>query len=178
MSDQDQVKPYHAKDAAPGQEAADVVAEVLQHAAEREEAAKQKVGPKSPPKWMLPLTVNLGVLALYFLIAQPEFLVVTAADDPRTAVEVDQGARRSVHQYGIVQIDAFLAANGRLPASLDEVPLAAQLNNAAAGLSATYTPRPDSTYFLSVTTENGVTLEFDSRTQSAASFAPDYDLPG
>ena len=41
MSDQDEVKPYHSRNVAPGQEAADVVAEVLQHAQEREQAAQQ-----------------------------------------------------------------------------------------------------------------------------------------
>ena len=176
MSDQDEVKPYHSKNAAPGQEAADVVAEVLQHAQEREKAAQQKVGPKAPPKWMLPLTVNLGVLALYFLIAQPDFIVVTAPQDPRSAVEIDQQVRGMVHQYGIVQIDLFLEQNGRLPQTLAEVPFAGSLNSG--GATATYTPRSDSTYVLSVTLPDGATIEFDSAVQTSESFAPAYNLGG
>jgi hypothetical protein len=73
MSEQDEVKPFHAKGAAPGQEVADVVAEVLQHAAQRDQASKRKVEIKGPAKWMLPLTAQLGVLALYFLVAQPDW---------------------------------------------------------------------------------------------------------
>ena len=159
MSDQDQVKPYHSKNAAPGQEAADVVAEVLQHAQEREQAAQQKVGPKAPPKWMLPLTVNLGVLALYFLIAQPDFIVVTAPQDPRSAVEIDQQTRGMVYIYGVQQIDLFLEQNGRLPSELAEIPMASSLN--AGGVTTTYTPRNDSTYLLSVTLPDGAVVEFD-----------------
>ncbi len=167
MSEQDQVKPYHAKDSAPGKEAADVVAEVLQHAAEREEAARKKQGPKSPPKWMLPLTVNLGVLALYFLIAQPEFLIVNPMDDPRSAVEVDQGARAMVYTFGITRIENFRAENGRLPSSLEEAgsPLGSQ------GL--VYTARGDSTYTL-VSGD----LTFDSRRDDPRFWAGAMNLGG
>lgn len=167
MSDQDQVKPYHAKDAAPGQEAADVVAEVLQHAAEREEAAKKKAGPKAPPKWMLPLTVNLGVLALYFLIAQPEFLVVNPTDDPRTVVERSQQERGAVYYSAIMPIEEFRRQNGRLPADLSEAgsPLA------AAGLQ--YTVVSDSTYRLTFGE-----LVFDSATDEPQLWAPDIDFGG
>ena len=120
MSDNDQVKPYHAKGAAPGQEAADVVAEVLAHAAEREEAAQKKVGPKGPPRWMLPLTVNLGVLALYFLIAQPDFLVMNPLDeDPRPAAS-QVATAKSMMGMIVGSIESFQLENGRLPASLEE----------------------------------------------------------
>ena len=167
MSDPDQVKPYHAKDAAPGQEAADVVAEVLQHAAEREEAARKKAGPKAPPKWMLPLTVNLGVLALYFLIAQPEFIVVTAPEDPRTAVERSGQERGAVYYQAIQPIEAFRTANGRLPADLAEAgsPLG------AAGLQ--YTVVSDSTYRLTFGDH-----VFDSAADEPRLWAPDIDFGG
>jgi hypothetical protein len=167
MSDQDQVKPYHAKNAAPGQEAADVVAEVLQHAQEREEAAKTKTGPKTPPKWMLPLTVNLGVLALYFLIAQPEFLVVNPVTDPRVAAEVDQAGRASIYTFAITPIENFRGENGRLPGDLAEAgsPLASQ------GL--VYTVTGDSTYTLAF--EN---LTFDSSTDDSQIWAGVMNLGG
>ena len=168
MSDQDQVKPYHAKDTAPGQEAADVVAEVLQHAQEREAAASKRTGPKAPPKWMLPLTVNLGVLALYFLIAQPEFLVVNPIEDPRGAVEVDQQTRSTVYIYGINAINNFVGANGRLPSNLGEA--GSQL---ATQEGVTYTVTSDSTYTLSF---EGLT--FDSSRDDPQVWAGAMNLGG
>lgn len=168
MSDQDQVKPYHAKNAAPGQEAADVVAEVLQHAQEREEAAKAKTGPKTPPKWMLPLTVNLGVLALYFLIAQPEFLVVNPIDDPRVTAEVNQQNRASVYIYGINAIENFVNENGRLPADLAEA--GSQL---ATQPDVSYAVTGDSTYTL---TYQGLT--FDSASDDPQIWAGAMNLGG
>ena len=173
MSDQDQVKPYHARDDAPGQEAADVVAEVLEHAAQREEAAKKKQGSKAPPKWMLPLTVNLGVLALYFLIAQPEFLVVNPVEDTRPVVEVDQQNRSMIYMSGIMLIENFRNANGRLPASLAEA--GSPLEDA--GVPVRYTPRDDATYELVVNVDNRE-LRFDSAVDDPAIFAGAIDLGG
>jgi hypothetical protein len=173
MSDKDQVKPFHAKNTAPGQEAADVVAEVLQHAAEREEAAKKKTGPKAPPKWMLPLTANLGVLALYFLIAQPDFLVLNPVEDVRGAVEVDQGARGTVYAMGIVPVQNFQRDNGRLPESLAEAGSPLE----SVGLPVSYSLRGDSAYVISVMID-GRELRFDSEVDDPTIFQGLIEMGG
>ena len=166
MSDQDQVKPYHARDTAPGQEAADVVAEVLAHAAEREQAAAKKTAAKTPPKWMLPVTVNLGVLAAYFLIAQPDFLILNPVDDPRSDAEVVQQSLNAVYFDGIMKIQIFEQANGRLPTTLEE---------AGSGLAAQgveYSTQGDSTYIL-IIDAGGEVITFDSAVDDPADL---YDL--
>jgi hypothetical protein len=152
MSEQDQIKPYHAKEAAPGQEAADVVAEVLKHAAEREKAGKSKPKVKGPPKWMLPLSVNLGVLALYFLIAQPDFLVVSPNLDRRSVEERVQ-ATTGAMAFTVARVDAFFANEGRLPTTLAEV------NDPNTVF--TYTVVGDSTYLLT-TVVDGQSIVYDS----------------
>lgn len=164
MTEKDSVKPYHARDTAPGKEAADVVAEVLKHAQAREQAVSKKEVPKGPPKWMLPLTVNLGVLALYFLIAQPEFLVLNPIEEPRpVAVQVDQ-TRRAMYFEGIARIESFRMQNGRLPATLEEANAGAL---AAQGVD--YSTRGDSSYIL-VTTVGSETILFDSSAETAQDF--------
>lgn len=173
MSDQDQVRPYHARDAAPGQEAADVVAEVLKHAAEREEAAKKKTTPKGPPKWMLPVTVNLGVLALYFLIAQPDFLVVNPLVDSRPTAEVITSTKWAVYSDGITRVNNFLEQNGRLPQTLSE----AGSTIADVGLDVLYTPQGDSTYLLIVSLM-GEEIVFDSKTDDPLQWVGPMQLGG
>lgn len=170
MPDSDQVRPYHAKDSAPGQEAADVVAEVLKHAEAREQAAKKKVVPKGPPKWMLPLTLNLGVLALYFLIAQPEFLIVNPVEDPRPPAAVIESEKRGL-AFEIMKIQNWAAANGRLPATLAEIgsPLAEQ--------GVDYTVQGDSTFLL-IKTVQGETIIFDSAQDDLESWMPAVQMPG
>lgn len=165
MPEKDPIRPYHAKDAAPGQEAADVVAEVLKHAQAREEAAQKREVPKGPPKWMLPMTVNLGVLALYFLIAQPRFLEVNPITDPRPQAERIEETRFAMYLDGVTKIEQFRAQNGRLPASLEE----ANSGLAAAGVD--YAVQGDSSYLL-VTTVGSETILFDSASQTAAEFVP------
>jgi len=173
MSEKDHVGPYHAKNVAPGQEAADVVAEVLKHAAEREEASHTRVRPKGPPKWMLPLTVQLGVLALYFLIAQPEFLVVNPLDESRPTAQRVIQLKNAMYMDGIARIDAFLQLNGRLPATLEEA------GSGLGELGIDYTVRGDSTYLL-ITTIDTETILFDSATQRPAEFVGNLaaTLPG
>lgn len=173
MSEQDQVKPYHAKDAAPGQEAADVVAEVLRHAKERETAAHKKPKPKGPPKWTLPLTVNLGVLAIYFLIAQPDFLVVNPNVDRRPLAERVEQTRTAMYFEGIARIETFRTERGRLPANLSEAA------SGLAGQGIDYTVQGDSTYLLIATVETE-TIVFDSATQTAQDFVGNLSntLPG
>lgn len=174
MSEQDQVKPYHAKNTAPGQEAADVVAEVLQHAAEREQASKKvRRPPKGPPKWMLPLAVNLGVLALYFLIAQPDFLIMSPNVDRRTVTEQVTSSTTAIYFDGISRIDSYMATNGRLPATLEEA------GSTLASQGVDYTTQGDSTYIL-IATVGTETIVYDSALQTAAEFAGNLasTLPG
>ena len=171
MTEQDEVKPYRAKEAAPGQEAADVVAEVLQHAAEREKAGKQRIKVKGPPKWMLPLTVNLGVLALYFIIAQPDFLIMSPIEDNRPDAEVLQSTRQGVYFDGIMRVDAFIAANGRAPSSLEEA------GSALAAHGVNYTVQGDSSYIL-ILTIGDETITYDSQIDSSADFVGAINLPG
>jgi len=173
MSEEDQVKPFHAKEAAPGQEAADVVAEVLKHAAAREEAVQKKVGPKGPPKWMLPLTLNLGVLALYFLIAQPDFLEVSPNVDRRSVAERIEETRTAMYFSGITRVETFLNANGRLPSTLEEA------GSNLAGEGVRYEVVGDSTYLL-IMTVDAETIVYDSAAQTAQEFVGDLTgaLPG
>lgn len=171
MSDQDHVKPYHAGNASPGQEAADVVAEVLQHAAEREQAAKKKVLVKGQAKWMLPLTLNLGVLALYFLIAQPDFLIVSPIDDPRPAEVELESARHALYLEGIQRINMFVEANGRLPESLEEA------GSFLAGQGVDYSTQGDD-YILIYTVDGAEPVIFNSASQDPLDFVPVLQLPG
>jgi hypothetical protein len=171
MSDQDQVRPYHARHAAPGQEAADVVAEVLKHAAEREKAANVKRAPKGPPRWIMPVTVNLGVLALYFLIASPDFLVVSPNVDARSVEEVSTQTRRGIYFDAIMRIERFRRENGRLPATLEE---------AGSGLGAQglrYTFQGDSMYIL-VMSVGDDQIEFNSAVDNPAEWLGPLNLPG
>lgn len=171
MHDQDDVKPYHAKDVAPGQEAADVVAEVLRHAEERERAAKEKSVPKGPPKWMLPLTVNLGVLALYFLIAQPNWVVMNPVQDPRSSTEVVQQTKAAIYIAGITRIESYRQVNGRLPQTLQE----AGVDLGAQGIR--YEVQGDTAYLL-ITTVGGEPIVFDSTIDDPAQWAGPIRLPG
>jgi hypothetical protein len=119
MSENDEVKPFHAKDVASGQEAADAVAAVLKHAHERDEAAKQKSAPKKQPKWMLPLGINLGVFAAYLLIWSPDWVIINQIAPPPAQEQVES-ASRGMYMIG-QRIEAYLAQNGQLPGSIAEV---------------------------------------------------------
>jgi hypothetical protein len=158
-SEKDKVRPYHAKESASGQEAAEAVAAVLKHAAERDQAAKQKTAPKQQPRWMLPLGLNLGVLAVYLLIAPPSWVVVNpiAAPPDEEVVAALRGGMFLVKS----RVDSYLAANGRLPATLADVGV-----NADQAAAIDYTPRGDSTYLLiALVGEEAVT--YDSSRHSA-----------
>ena len=163
MSDQDDVRPFHAKDAAPGQEAADVVAEVLKHAAEREVAAHERTPAKAPAKWMLPVGINLGVLAFYFLVAQPDWVVIDRIPPPPPAVQIE-AARSAMWLHGITRIDTYAAANGRLPQTLEEAG-----GGVLAAEGVDYVPRPDSSYVL-IYTVGDVEITYDSALQSPDEF--------
>lgn len=139
MSEKDQVRPYHAKDVGSGKETADTLAEVLKHAAQREEASRKKTKPKGNPKWMLPLGINLGVLAVYLLIAPPSWVVLNPIEAPPAEEQV-QDLRMAMFVVAS-RIENYRLQNGRIPAQLDELGMPA-----ASGL--TYVPQGASGYQL------------------------------
>jgi hypothetical protein len=118
MSENDEVKPFHARSAASGQEAADAVAAVLKHAQERDKAAQQKTAPKKQPKWLLPLGVNLGVFAAYLLIWSPPWVVLNPIAPPVTAERIEVGSNGMY--MALSAIESYRIAQGRLPQSLAE----------------------------------------------------------
>lgn len=115
MSSENKPSPYHAKS---GSETADTLAEVLEHAAAKDVAAQKREGPKKQPKWMLPLGINLGVFAVYLLIAPPAWVVVDPIEGPPPAEQVTSLRLSMFFQIGA--IDKFHMDNGRLPATLEE----------------------------------------------------------
>ena len=162
-SEQDRVQPFHAKETASGQEAAEAVAAVLKHAAERDQAAKQKAPPKQQPKWMLPLGLNLGVLATYLLIAPPEWrdwVEVNPINPPPDAEVVDN--LRTGMWMTSTKIESYLAQQGRLPASLEEAGV-----NPDQAAEIDYTLRGDSAYVL-IAIVGDQTVAYDSSRQTAA----------
>lgn len=120
MSSEDQVRPFHAKDEARGQEAAEAVAAVLKHAAEKDTAVKAKPRPKKQPKWMLPVGVNLAVLAVYLLLAPPAWVTVNPIEGPDQEVQVHR-LRVALYMQAKAVEQYKLDNNGRLPASLDDL---------------------------------------------------------
>jgi hypothetical protein len=119
MSSEDQIRPYHAKGDARGQETADAVAAVLKHAAEREEAAHKKSTPKKQPRWMLPVGIQLAVLAVYLLISPPAWVVVHPIEAPDPAV-AEQSLRVAMYMQS-QRIEDWRIKNGRLPTTLAEI---------------------------------------------------------
>ena len=115
MNSEDKPRPYHAKS---GAETADTLAEVLEHAAARDVAAHKRGAPKTQPKWMLPLGINLGVFAIYLLIAPPAWVVMDPIEGPPPAEQL-RSLKGSMY-FQINAIDNYAIVNGRLPATLDE----------------------------------------------------------
>lgn len=163
MAEKPHAKPYHAPERAPGQEAADALAEVMKHAAERKEAATAVRPRKSSPKWMLPASIFQGVLALYFLLAQPEFVVVNPNVDERPTAQRVELTRHAMF-LGITRIEQFRSTNGRLPQNLEEA------GSTLARDGVQYTPQGTASYLL-VTDVDGETIVFDSASQTPAEFA-------
>ena len=118
MSSEDKLRPYHAKGKASGQEAADAVAAVLAHAAERDVAQHTRMEPKKQAKWMLPLGINLGVFAVYLLIAPPAWVVVNPLEAAPIAEQVDD--MRLAMFMQAMRVDAYAQQNGRLPNVLQD----------------------------------------------------------
>jgi len=118
MSSEDQVRPYHAKDEARGQDTAEALAAVMKHAAEREKAIKEKQPRKRQPRWMLPLGIQLSVIALYLLVAPPRWVTVNRIEppDPSHAVE----SLRLAMYLQIRRVEDYRTKYGRLPDELSE----------------------------------------------------------
>ena len=158
MSPEDKVRPFHSKDPARGQEAADAVAAVLKHAAERDEAAHKKGRPKKDPKWMLPLGLNLAVLALYLLIAPPQWITVNPIAAP-DSVSQNESLRVAVYLQS-QRIEAYILVHGELPPNLEAA------GSPMPGVE--YLPQGNGRYQLTAT-EGDQTLAYDS-TESSDDF--------
>ena len=169
MSEKDQIKPYHAPKVGSGQEAADAVADVLQHAAAREQASHKKVGPKGQPKWALPLGLNLALLAGYFWVAQPQWVQVSPIQAPPPAEQI-ASLRTAIYFNGIARIDTFLESNGRLPTSLEEAG-----SSVLVGL-ADYLVRGDS--YTLISSIGDEVISYNSATQTPEDFTGPMTLPG
>ena len=116
MSSEDEVRPYHATS---GSKTADTLAEVLEHAAAREEAAHKRLAQKKQAKWVLPLGVNLGVFAVYLLIAPPDWVVMDPIEGPPTA---EQEAMLLNGMWSVAtRIESYRIEYGRLPQALTDV---------------------------------------------------------
>lgn len=165
MSDQDEVRPYHAKDVGSGKETADTLAEVLKHAAERDEASRAKQTPRSQAKWMLPLGINLGVLAVYLLIAPPSWVVLNPIEPPPQEEQLT-GLRTAMY-FTASRIEVYRAENGSLPDQLEDTGV-----NTANGVE--YFVRGDDDYQL-VGSVGQETVVYDS-TESLADWAADLNL--
>jgi hypothetical protein len=161
MSPEDPVRPFHAKTPpsteARGQEAADAVAAVMKHAAERDAASRVKTRPRSPSRWALPVGVNLGVLALYLLVFTPDWVTVRPIPAPDPAARVE--SLRLAMYIQMKQIEAYRIANGRLPATL------AEAGTVAPGVD--YVPQ--GTTYLLIATAGETVLRYES-SQSADDF--------
>jgi hypothetical protein len=118
MSSDDQVRPFHAKDEARGQETADAVAAVLKHAAARDKAAREKPKRKPPPKWLLPLGIQLSVIAVYLLAAPPKWIVVNPIPDPDPTEAVEQ--LRVAMYLQAQRVDDYKNRHGQLPDQLSD----------------------------------------------------------
>jgi hypothetical protein len=160
------VRPFHARDVSTGQEAAELVAATLKHAAEREEAARAKAVPKQQPKWMLPVGLNLGVLAAYLLIAPPAWIVVNPiAPPPEAEALADLRAGMWMQAQ---KIEGYRMRTGRLPATLAE-----------AGVSVTgldYMPQGDSYVLIASVSPGAEPLVFNSAVHTLNEWAGDLSV--
>jgi hypothetical protein len=112
---------------------------------------------------MLPLGLNLGVLAIYLLIAPPAWVVVNPI--PAAPEEdVVEGLQAGMWMV-TTRIESYRVREGRLPVTLTE----AGVNPDQAG-EIDYTPRGDSTYVL-IAFLGEMPITFDSARQSASELA-------
>lgn len=157
------VRPFHAREVSTGQEAAELVAATLKHAAEREEAARAKTAPKQQPKWMLPVGLNLAVLAAYLIIAPPAWVVVNPiAPPPEAEALADLRAGMWMQAQ---KIEGYRMRTGRLPATLAEAGVSVQ------GLD--YTPQGDSYVLIASVSPDAEPLVFNSALQTLNEWAGD-----
>ena len=159
MSSEDQVRPYHAKDEARGQETADAVAAVLKHASDRNKAQHDKPQPKKQPKWMLPLGIQLSVLALYLLIAPPKWVTMNPIEPPDQASQEE--SLRVAMYFQAQRIEAYRQQHGELPI---------ELSQAGSPIEGVQYVRQGATSFQLVASVGEQALVYDS-TQSDAEFS-------
>lgn len=163
MSENDEVKPFHARDVSSGQEAADAVAAVLKHAQERDAAAKVKAPQKKQAKWLLPLGVNLGVFAAYLLIWSPDWVIINRIAPPPTEERIET-TYNSMY-LALNKIESYRIDNERLPRTLGE-----------AGVDQTgleYTLQGTSNYVL-ISEVGEELLQFNSSVQSAREWGQQF----
>jgi len=156
MSENDEIKPFHARDVTSGQEAADAVAAVLKHAQERDAAAKARAPGKKQPRWLLPLGINLGVFAAYLLVWQPPWVVINYIAPPPTEERVELA--NNAMYMALNRIEGYRINNGRLPSTLEEAGVT------QAGLD--YTLQGASNYVLIAEVGEDL-LQFNSAVQTA-----------
>lgn len=156
MTSEDPVRPYHAKGEARGQESAEALAAVLKHAAARDKVANAKPVPKKQPRWMLPVGINLAVLAVYILIAPPPWITVNPIQGPDLAKQT--ASTRFAMSLCSSQIDAYRLREGRLPTTTEGV----------SGCSAGIDLVSDGRDFQLVTTVGGTAIVLDPKNPDPA----------
>jgi hypothetical protein len=106
----------------PGAEAADLVAEVLKDAAERDKAARLRVETPISRTRQKVVAVSLplaGAFSFYRWFGNPAWVTPTVPD-PVTAEAAESGLRVGMY-FQAQKIENFRQENGRLPDSLEEM---------------------------------------------------------
>ena len=150
-----------------GSEAADLVSEVLEDAARREEARNRKQEPVVGRSRQRVAAVSLplaGAFSFYLWFGNPAWITPTMPD-PITAERAEQGLRVAMY-FQAQKIEEFRNQSGRLPDSLDEL-------GGTVPPEMTYT-RVDATTYTLVGNSRGVTLTLDvDSDQAIAQFLGD-----
>jgi hypothetical protein len=140
---------------APGAEAADLVAEVLKDAAERDEAARRREVTTVGRTRQKVVAVSLplaGAFSFYLWFGDPAWVTPTMPD-PVNAQAAESGLRVGMY-FQAQKIEAFRSTTGRLPDSLEEV--------GSAPPEMSYRRIDAETYQL-IGQSRGVTLTFNSQ---------------
>ena len=138
---------------ATGSEAADLVAEVLEDAARREEARAKKPEPSGRARQRVAaVTLPLaGAFSFYLWFGNPSWVTPTLPD-PVSREQAEAGLRVAMF-FEAQKIESFRSQNGRLPDSLAEI---------GSGASEMTYQRLDARTYELVGQSRGVTLTFNS----------------
>lgn len=152
--DEDQPRPKSRDPRKTGAETADLVSEVLQDAARREEARSKKAEPLGRTRQRaaaisLPLA---GAFSFYLWFGQPAW-VAPKIEDPVTAERAEGGLRVAMF-FEAQKIEDFRTQNGRLPDTLGDL-------GGTPPEEMTY-ERVDARTYRLVGQSRGVTLTFNS----------------